>query len=967
MSGLPRPDLPPGPHRELLDRLHEVHHRAGWPSLRAIAQDVGCSPTTVSAVFSRPRLPSWGVLELVVESLGGDRAEFHALWLAAGATDPGRSSIATTRIAGRRSELARLRADLTRHPPRFTLVTGEAGIGKTRVVATAAAAPDPTVLTATSILAATPVPLLPITDVIRGALEHDDGQWIKEALAATPDYVAAELTRLVPELEELTRAGPPTGAPSPHRLFAAVRRLLATLGEIRPAAIVLEDLHWADPMTRDLLEHLLALDAELPLPLVGTWRTLDPDLPPAAAAWSTRIRRLPQVSVLPLSPLTLDETREQIALLPRTPLDEAATVRIHARAAGNPLFVEQLSYAESPEGDLPELLADLLDQRLATLDGDAWTVAGSLAALDRPATGRQLTAVAGLPEDRTSAALRVLEARKFVTRGIGGPVALHHPLLAEAIRLRLTDLEAAGAHRRVASAMAGWPARAAAEVADHWQSADAQEEELHWRRRAAEQAATRLAAHEEAEAWLRVLGLWPRVATPERAAGRDAVDVHLAAMRALDRAGRADEATILARGALGLVDDLPPARRAHVLNRAGALVAIREPEEGLTLLAGAIDAYESAGPSAGLARALDSSAGIAASLGRLDEEGELSARAVDVAAAAGEVSLHRRFLTRAAWHALVTGDDRTAFDLVESVVAADVTDPDPWDEIWIGVGHTDMLLMAGRPADEVVHAADRGMQAVRTWEIRHFFACLLHSNTAEALVREGRTAEAAEVLRGLATLPFGHDSWSIHSELARLAMLDGRLDQASDGFQRIYDLELTNPLHRGTVEHPSAECALWRGDPQTAWHRVVGFLEQCPGDIARFVVPVHAMAARAAADLVIAHGTGTDADRLRGDLARLAADEDAFHQPVPADTVAWAATRVAELGRLGAQHDPEPWLVAARLWDGLRRPQEAAYCRWRAAQALHLAGMNTVATRLLRRAERDAHAHQPLLSALRRS
>jgi len=83
VSALPRPDFPPGTQRELSDALHELHHRAGWPSLRTLAREAGCSPTTVSAVFSSARLPSWGTLELLVEAMDGDTGTFKDLWLAA--------------------------------------------------------------------------------------------------------------------------------------------------------------------------------------------------------------------------------------------------------------------------------------------------------------------------------------------------------------------------------------------------------------------------------------------------------------------------------------------------------------------------------------------------------------------------------------------------------------------------------------------------------------------------------------------------------------------------------------------------------------------------------------------------------------------------------------------------------------------------------------------------------------------
>ena len=63
--------------RELVDALHELHHRSGWPSLRRMASGLGVSHTTVSKAFSSPALPSWGTLELLVAGMGGDVQHFH--------------------------------------------------------------------------------------------------------------------------------------------------------------------------------------------------------------------------------------------------------------------------------------------------------------------------------------------------------------------------------------------------------------------------------------------------------------------------------------------------------------------------------------------------------------------------------------------------------------------------------------------------------------------------------------------------------------------------------------------------------------------------------------------------------------------------------------------------------------------------------------------------------------------------
>src|SRR4051794_40908509 len=183
VAGLPRPEVPPGPRWDLVDALHSLHHEAGWPSLRVLAREAGCSPTTVSKTFSSPRLPSWGVLELLVEALGGDPTGFHDLWLAASTPD-GTRSAPQTRIAGRKPELAAVRRHLQTGAG-LLVVTGEAGLGKSRLVTTAAslAAPSTFVAMGSCLPLSIDVPLLPVADALSGVREVDDGQWLKEALS----------------------------------------------------------------------------------------------------------------------------------------------------------------------------------------------------------------------------------------------------------------------------------------------------------------------------------------------------------------------------------------------------------------------------------------------------------------------------------------------------------------------------------------------------------------------------------------------------------------------------------------------------------------------------------------------------------------------------------------------------------------------------------------------------------------
>src|SRR3954452_6939230 len=301
VAGLPRPEVPPGPQRDLVDALHALHHEAGWASLRVLAREAGCSRTTVSRVFSAPRLPSWGVLELLVEAMGGDTTGLHHLWLAASMPEPTRSA-AEARIAGRKAELATVRRHLETGTG-LLLGCGEAGIGKSRLVDTAAyGASDIFVARGACLPLATQVPLLPITDVLRSIHVVDQGEWIREALAECPPYVSDSLRRLLPELDQPADTAPVLDDEWwRQRLFSAVGTTLGTLTTVRPLAVLVEDLHWADSTTLDLLEHMVTRDPGVAV--VGTWRLDDPATRSETDQWFTRVRRLSSVALLELVPL----------------------------------------------------------------------------------------------------------------------------------------------------------------------------------------------------------------------------------------------------------------------------------------------------------------------------------------------------------------------------------------------------------------------------------------------------------------------------------------------------------------------------------------------------------------------------------------------------------------------------------------------------------------------------------------
>jgi tetratricopeptide (TPR) repeat protein len=164
-----RRPTPPGPITSLFDRLHALHLSAGLPSMREIATGIGrgvISSSTIHNMFRGPRVPRWGFLELVVEELHGDPAEFLALWQAARVaeemiatqrdlpdrnlpTEPAESLFSPAQriwsneiprrnpnFTGRAAELAALSANLAihgGHVPATQVISGMGGIGKTEI------------------------------------------------------------------------------------------------------------------------------------------------------------------------------------------------------------------------------------------------------------------------------------------------------------------------------------------------------------------------------------------------------------------------------------------------------------------------------------------------------------------------------------------------------------------------------------------------------------------------------------------------------------------------------------------------------------------------------------------------------------------------------------------------------------------------------------------------------------------
>ena len=960
MGALPRPDVAPGPRRELVDALHTLHHEAGWPSLRRLAADTGVSHTTVSKALSAPTLPSWGTVELLAEAMGGDVGHFHNLWLSASAP-PEAPEPAGTRIAGRTEELAVVRRHL-QGGSGLLLVTGEAGIGKTTLVAGAGSSVDTVVAVGRCLKLSSEVPLLPVVDALRGIHGMDDGTWMEEGLATCPSFVRASLARLVPELDpKAATAGldDPWGV---ERLFSSVSGILRSLAAIRPVALHLEDGHWADRSTLDLLTHLTSRPA--PVPLVVTWRSGDPDVSPRHSEWLSRVQWAAGVDTVNLSTLSLDETAQQLRMLRGSDLGSDAVELIHMRSKGLPLYTAQLA-AAAPGVELPDRLMTLLDRRIGDLDGAAWRVARALGLAQRPMGPATLLAASGLDAEKADDALRTLSHRGLLRR-TGDDAGLAHPLLGEAIERRLVPGEAQRVHAQLAEALTTSPDIEPGEIADHWQAAGRPDLEAPIRVESALRAGARFAHREELDAWQRTLTLWDSGHVP---AGVELWDVLVRALDAAIEVGDVDAGRALAERSEAL--DLPDRPRALVTQRIGVcLLDDGSPERGLAALDEALALLEAEPPSLELLELLGERVNTFIQTGQYARAEATLRRALDVLKEHDDPGRRRRHLTGWAWVTMHTEGHDAALEIARRAREIELPEPDPMTDIMLAANTTDILLHAAAPAVQVEEAARDALRQADAWHLElSYAAVLLRCNVSWALLRAGDVAAAHDLLRPVthsdptANTATGHVMLAaaelreghVEAALARCTLADSRVHARNANWAE------TVPWH--------AEVDLWARNTDAALHLLDEALDvTLTTQAALIAAPLLSMLARAHADRLDAVDA-TPAQRhlvtedLDATLAGAIADpfgEGTFDVALPALSGWWDA----ELTRVAGTATVERWTTVAASWDRFSRPHDAAYCRWRGAQVALHEGRGTVAARLLRRASADAHQHVPLREAI---
>jgi ATP/maltotriose-dependent transcriptional regulator MalT len=427
------------------------------------------------------------------------------------------------------------------------------------------------------------LPYLPIVAALRGfASDGHNGELLATAAKGLPG-----LDQLLPELAGETTAASAWVGLEQLQLFDAVRALLVRLSEDAPVLVVLEDFHWADRSTRDLLVFLVqTLHGRVAL--VVSYRATGADRHHPLSPVLAGLIRQPNVERLELLPFGRADLAVHLRAISGQHLPGAVVDQIFVRSEGNPFYAEELVAAGAGEGDvrLPPTLTDVLLVRIEALSQPAQQMLRVAAVAGREASHRLLAAATGWPEVEVERGLRdAVAGQVLVAIAATESYQFRHALLQEAVYGDLLPGERTRLHATYARLLAeadpeGEDGSApAAELAWHCLASHDLPGGLAALVRAADHAATVLAPSEAYRHRTQALELWSRVPDAAAVAGVDRVEVLVRAAEAANHSGEFQEAARLTREAVEAIDeDAEPLRAAMAYDRLSSYLLDAEPE-----------------------------------------------------------------------------------------------------------------------------------------------------------------------------------------------------------------------------------------------------------------------------------------------------------------------------------------------------------------------------------------------------
>ena len=382
-------------------------------------------------------------------------------------------------LVGRDSELAELadllgvlapsgKADTTgaSGEPRAVLVSGDAGVGKTRLLTELrdlAFTHDWQVVAGHCLdFADSALPYLPFSEMLGRLITNHP-----EIVASVAETYPA-LSRLQPGRRVQYDAPENSSTLARADLFEALHALFTEVARAAPLLLVVEDAHWADHSTRDLISFLFSRPFAEQVSIVVSYRGEDLHRRHPLRAQVAQWARIRGVERLVVEPLPAKDVRTLVRELHPEPLAESEVAGIIQRAEGNAFFVEELVGATRETDGVPDDLADVLLVRLERIDETAQEIVRVASVAGRRVSHDLLAAASGVPTAELDVALRAAVETHVLVVGSSGAYSFRHALLAEAVYDDLLPGERVRLHAAYAAALReGRATGSAAELARH--------------------------------------------------------------------------------------------------------------------------------------------------------------------------------------------------------------------------------------------------------------------------------------------------------------------------------------------------------------------------------------------------------------------------------------------------------------------------------------------------------------------
>ena len=871
---------------------------------------------------------------------------------------------ASDQLIGRDAELEmviRAAAIARAGQPRVLVITGEAGIGKTRLVSEAVGRlrrdGDLVLFGACLDIGDGGLPYLPIAQALRGLVRDLPSPDVRRLVGPAREDV--EL--IVPGLFA-THAGEQGSnddrllthqtAPVPSgygqaRLFERLLGLLGRLAGWAPTLLVIEDAHWIDRATRDLLTFVLGNLTHERLAIVLTSRVDDLPRGHPTLAWLADIGRSPRALRVDLHRLEHADVVRQIRFIHGRLPREDIVERIWRRSEGIPLFVEELSSAitASPPGDGADHLVEILLARVQGASQQVRDVLATVAVAGRPVEETLITEILDWPAIDVRSGLRVaLERGALVVDEASGTFRFRHELLREAVEKDLMPGELRAIHERYAvvlthrarSADPG-PAAVAAELAHHWAAAGRASEAYQASVEAGDAAVAihaHVLAHQQFE---RALDLEARSFAGAPRSLSERIALRRAAADAADLAGEPERALELTNDTLALVDESGDPLTAAVLHsRLGYLSWLAG--DSTTALAEHRRAVElvPTEPTPERARVLGALGGALMGLGRWVESRSACESAIACAAACAAPAEESRARNMLGSDLVALGEiDDGIRELQEACRLA--SEAGIVELVVVGHHNLALNLLQVDRFEEALAAASHGRVEAREQGLERRFGQDLAALEADVLLRLGRWDEADRVTgEGLALDPRSIGTTYLSTVRARLLALRGQTAAAVERLAAIVPASL-DPDVAAYVAGVTAEAALLESRPADALKAVLQGLGYLDGLLdVLWTAPLVGIGLRATADhMEQARSTKDGLVRARIlEAATGLADRLPWlaERATTLGTQAWLETARAEARRVDGSAAPADWIAAIEAWDSLPDPYAAAYCRVRRAE-----------------------------------